>query len=107
MLDTALYARQLTWADAQRFANCEVVAVVPQPAGAVQVPLAVRSVSESASAPGTHQFAIAFHGPLDAPLAQATYQLWHPELGDFAVFMTPTARRSDGYEYEACFSHVV
>jgi len=107
VLDPALFSRQLTWADAQRFADRQVLACVPQSSGVAQVALDVRSVAESPAAPGTHQFVIAFRGPLDALLPQATYQLRHPELGDFAVFMTPTARKPDGYDYEACFSHVL
>lgn len=107
MLDEALFSRQLTWADAQRFADRQVLVFVPHASGQAQVALHVHGVTESAAAPGTHQFAIAFRGPLDALLTQGTYRLRHPDLGDFAVFITPTSRKPDGYEYEACFSHVV
>lgn len=107
MLDPALYARQLTWADAQRFAGQQVLAVAPVPAGAVDVKLDVSTVVESSATPGTHQFSIRFEGPAETFLAQGTYQLRHRELGDFAVFMTPTARLPSGFAYEACFSHVV
>lgn len=107
VLDSALYSRQLTWADAQRFADQKVLALVPQPSGVAQVVLEVRSVAEAAAAPGMHQFVMAFRGPLEALLAQGTYQLRHPELGDFAVFLTPNARKPEGYDYEACFAHAV
>lgn len=107
MLDPALYSRQLTWADARRFVDQQILAVVTTPSGVAEVPLGVRSVTESQGEPGTHQFSILFRGPADSFLPQGTYQLRHAELGDFAVFMAPTARVSGGFVYEACFSHVV
>lgn len=107
MLDPALFSRQLTWLDALRFVDRQVLAHVPLESGLAQVCLEVLQVSELSAAPGTHQFTIAFQGPLDAFIAQGTYQLRHPDLGDFAVFMTPIAKRANGFAYEACFSHVV
>lgn len=107
MLEPALYARQLTWVDAQRFVGQQILAIAPTAAGPVDVKLEVSSVAESPAAPGVHQFAICFEGPADSFLAQGTYQLRHSELGDFAVFMTPIARLPAGFAYEACFSHVV
>ncbi|WP_312843509.1 DUF6916 family protein [Diaphorobacter nitroreducens] len=107
MLNPDLFSRQLTWLDAQRFVDRQVLAHVPSESGFEQVCLEVLQVSESPAAPGTHQFTIAFQGPLNAFLAQGTYQLRHPDLGEFAVFMTPTAKQADGFAYEACFSHVV
>jgi hypothetical protein len=107
VLEPALYARQLTWVDAQRFVGQQILAIAPTAAGPVDVTLEVSSVVESPAAPGVHQFAICFEGPADSFLAQGTYQLRHAELGDFAVFMTPIARLPAGFAYEACFSHVV
>ncbi|MBU0746915.1 MAG: hypothetical protein KKB95_11660 [Gammaproteobacteria bacterium] len=107
MLDPALFSRQLTWADALRFVDQQVVVYVPAASGVAEIPLMVHSVTESPAAPGTHQFAISFQGPPNGPMAQGTYRLRHPELGDFAVFMTPMAQKADGFLYEACFSHVV
>ncbi len=107
MLDPALFSRQLTWADALGFVNQQVVVYVSAASGLAEIPLDVQSVTESPSAPGTHQFAIWFKGPLNTPIEQGTYQLRHSSLGDFAVFMTPTARKAEGFFYEACFSHVV
>ena len=107
MLDAALFSRPLTWSDAQGFARQQVLAHLATPAGPATVPLAVCEVAESAAAPGTHQFRISFQGPADAFLAQGTYRVQHPQLGDFAIFMTPVARQPEGLVYEACFSHVV
>jgi hypothetical protein len=107
MLDPALFSRQLTWADALRFVDQQVVVYVPAASDVAEIPLMVHSVTESPAAPGTHQFAISFQGPPNGPMAQGTYRLRHPELGDFAVFMTPMAQKADGFLYEACFSHVV
>jgi hypothetical protein len=107
VLESALYARQLTWVDAQRFVGQQILAIAPTAAGPVDVKLEVSSVAESPAAPGVHQFAIRFEGPADTFLAQGTYQLRHSDLGDFAVFMTPIARLPVGFAYEACFSHVV
>lgn len=107
VLDSDLFSRQLTWADAQRFHGVRVRVQAPTPTGLAYVVLSVCSVSESPAAPGMHQFAIRFEGPADIFLEQGTYRVHHPELGDFAVFMTPTARLPQGFTYEACFAHVV
>lgn len=106
-LDPDLFSRQLTWSDAQRFEKRDIHVRLPERANAQMLCLRVLRVTESPSAPGTHQFAIVFHGPADTLLGQGTYHLVHPELGDFAVFMTPVRRTSSGVEYEACFTHVV
>lgn len=107
MLDPDLFSRQLTWSDALRFENQDIHVRILEATTAKMLCLQVSRVTESPSAPGTHQFAIVFTGPPDALLGQGTYHLVHPELGDFAVFMTPVGRTSAGVEYEACFTHVV
>ncbi|WP_312306825.1 DUF6916 family protein [Pulveribacter sp.] len=106
MLDSALFSRTLTWPDAQCFARQQVLAHLATPAGPITVPLTVCEVAESPAAPGAHQFRISFQGPADAFLTQGTYRMQHPQLGDYAIFMTPVARRPEGFVYEACFSHV-
>ncbi|WP_240456884.1 hypothetical protein [Acidovorax sp. 1608163] len=106
-LDPDLFSRQLTWSDALRFEKQDVHVLTPEATSAQVLCLRVSRVTESPAAPGTHQFAIVFHGPADTLLGQGTYHLVHPELGDFAVFITPVGRTPAGVEYEACFTHVV
>lgn len=107
MLDPDLFSRQLTWSDARRFEKRDVYVRIPEATSANMLCLRVSRVTESPAVPGIHQFAIVFHGPADTLLGQGTYHLVHPELGDFAVFMTPVGRTSSDVEYEACFTHVV
>ena len=67
-------------------------------AGDRRVDLALVEVTESA-APGANrsaQFSIVFSGPSDPILPQATYELEHPELGAFELFLVPIA--ADRYE---------
>lgn len=55
---------------------------------------------------GQEQFAIVFRGPLDAFLAQRTYQMEHPRMGTFDLFLVPIKRDEDGFLYEACFARM-
>ena len=67
-----------------------------------QVDLELVDVTESA-APGANrsaQFWIVFSGPPDPILPQATYELEHPELGAFELFLVPIAAG----RYEAVFT---
>jgi hypothetical protein len=52
-------------------------------------------------------FSIFFEGPAGAPLAQDTYELHHPSLGAFPVFLSPVDL-SDGssQRYEAVFNRL-
>lgn len=49
-------------------------------------------------------FALVFRGPQNLPLAQATYQLQHDQLGELAVFLVPIDQDEEGFYYEAIFN---
>lgn len=49
-------------------------------------------------------FSMEFRGPLEPPLAQATYELKHADLGPLAIFLVPIAREPEGMRYEAIFT---
>lgn len=50
------------------------------------------------------QFSLVFVGPAGAPLAQATYQVVHDELGGLDLFLVPLGPDDDGMRYEAAFA---
>jgi len=56
------------------------------------------------SPPGCEQFSALFVGPAAPILPQGTYRFTHPALGEVDLFMVPVGRRSQGIEYEVCFS---
>ena len=71
-------------------------------AGDRRVDLELVDVTESA-APGANrsaQFSIVFSGPSELILPQAIYELEHPELGAFELFLVPIAAG----RYEAVFT---
>ena len=105
MIDDALYSRRLSWDDARSFEKSRVEFFVSEEPEALPQPLEVVSVAERPTTAG-RQFAIVFRGPREPLLAQRTYRVRHPGLGDFAIFVTPIAQTADATDYEACFSHV-
>ena len=56
---------------------------------------------------GREQFSIIFRGPLDTFLEQQTYQLEHPRMGTFDLFLVPVRKQEDGFYYEACFARMI
>ena len=52
------------------------------------------------------QFSLIFQGPREPFLAQATYEVGHPMLGVFSLFLVPLALEHDGYRYEAVFNRI-
>ncbi len=105
MIDDTLYSRRLSWDDARAFEAIRVDFFDSEEPGAVPLTLEVASVTERPAAAG-HQFAIVFRGPREPLLAQRTYRVRHPVLGDFAIFVTPIGQTAQSTHYEACFSHV-
>ncbi|XAH23526.1 hypothetical protein AAFF27_26740 [Xylophilus sp. GW821-FHT01B05] len=105
MLNPDLYLRQLSWSDAQRFAQSRVTFFVGDTEAAA-MPLDVIAVAERPPMAGGHQFTITFQGARSPVLPQQTYQVRHPELGDFAIFVTAIGQSAEATQYEACFSHV-
>lgn len=47
---------------------------------------------------------LTFLGPREPTLPQATYEVSHEGLGQFALFMVPVAKGDDGTVYEAIFA---
>jgi hypothetical protein len=56
--------------------------------------------------PGFENFSLVFRGPLDGFLQQNTYQLEHPELGAFDLFIVPIRQDTEGFYYEAVFNRL-
>ena len=83
----------------------EVLEVLDPRTLAVVATLRVHAVREGASTPAMLQYAVTLRGPAEPALAQGTYRMRHPTLGDYAIFVTPVARTEAGFDYEACFAH--
>lgn len=62
---------------------------------------------EGHSSPRQEQFALTFCGPLALPLPQRMYDLQHPRLGEFALFLVPIGKDAQGYYYEAVFNRLL
>lgn len=105
-LDDTLYARALTWSDAQLLDQQAVTFLLPGNEQAHPVDMQVAEVAQKPSAaPHMLQFSIVFRGPRAPQLAQRTYRMRHAEWGDWAVFITPIAQSVGHIDYEACFSY--
>lgn len=50
------------------------------------------------------QFSLIFKGPPEPYLAQQTYALKHPTLGQIDLFLVPVGKQEDGFLYEAYFN---
>jgi hypothetical protein len=64
------------------------------------------SESSKAAVPKIENFSLIFRGPGNCPLPQKTYRFEHPQLGYFDLFIVPTGRRADGWDYEAVFNRL-
>lgn len=104
MIDDALFARSLSWSDAEALLH-EAIAFFPDEAGAENIEFEIAEVRRRESSESLLQFAILFRGPPDPVFAQGTYRFRHARLGDYAIFITPVAKTPAGTQYEACFSH--
>ena len=105
-LDDTLYARVLTWSDAQLLDQQAVTFLLPGNDQAHPVDMQVYEVAQKPSAaPHILQFSIVFRGPLAPQMSQRTYRMRHAECGDWAVFITPIAQSVGHIDYEACFSY--
>ena len=102
MIPDELYARRLTWDDAQHLAG-EPFELIADEAHPVATPVTVASV-EIRSEGSPFQFSILFRGPPGAVLEQRTYRFRHRRLGEYAIFITPVAHNPTATEYEACFT---
>ena len=71
-------------------------------ADGASVELVLHSALAIGEWPGGRQpFSLAFRGPAEPLLPQATYGLEHAELGAFHLFIVPIGRDSGGTLYEA------
>ncbi len=70
------------------------------------VPLVLERAETVGDAPeeGRAPFSLEFRGPGDRVLSQATLPFSHAVLGEFALFLVPTAQNEDGMAYVATFN---
>lgn len=107
-LDDALYARGLSWNDAQPLAQQTMSFFMREGEHTIGIDMQVLSATQtSADTPGMLQFSLVFRGPRQPQLPQRTYRVRHAQLGDYAIFITPIAQSAGHVDYEACFSHAV
>jgi hypothetical protein len=71
------------------------------------VELTLTSVSERRVTAQFEGFSAYFHGPADRPLAQDTYTFVHPQMGSLSLFIVPIGQDTDGFVYQAVFTHLV
>lgn len=72
----------------------------PTPLALVQVERLTDDADDEAS------FSLLFRGPADRMLAQATYRLVHPVLGDLDIFLVPIRQDAAGIYYQAIFNRM-
>ena len=105
-LDEALWARVLTFDLATQLLHQPLQFFYADAYGAtLTVEVLAHALTEGPDTHQMRQFTLSLRGPGAPALVQRSYRARHSVLGDFAIFITPTARLSDGMEYEACFSH--
>lgn len=68
--------------------------------------LTLVEVSERKHLSGHEQFSILFRGPTEETFGQGLFQLEHPSMGQFDVFMVPIRADGNGIYYEAVFNRL-
>lgn len=58
------------------------------------------------ASPSHEAFALTFRGPLEAFLGQGIVSMAHDALGEFELFIVPTAQTPNGFLYEAVFNRL-
>jgi hypothetical protein len=53
------------------------------------------------------QFSLVFTGQASPWLPQCLYQLIHPQMGEFELFLVPIGPDTAGMRYEAAFSRLI
>ena len=105
-MDEALWSRVLTFDLATQLLHQPLQFFYADAYGAtLTVEVLAHALTEGPDTHQMRQFTLSLRGPGAPALVQRSYRARHSVLGDFAIFITPTARLSDGMEYEACFSH--
>jgi hypothetical protein len=67
------------------------------------VEVAVRKIEPNEQA-GMERFSAFFYGPANFFLAQQTYELVHPGMGEMYIFLVPIGQDQRGIKYEAVFN---
>lgn len=49
-------------------------------------------------------FSLLFHGPVSPVWPQRTYEVSHPDLGTFELFLVPLGPEGEAMRYEAVFT---
>lgn len=74
-------------------------------AGALQITLASLNLAETKSTDARiEQFSLVFHGPLLPALVGDTYELDHPTLGRFPLYLAPAGDTGANAVYRSDFS---
>lgn len=76
------------------------------PDGAV-IALELIEATDLGSTERQEQFQLLFQGPPQPLLAQGTYGLTHPVLGDLVTFLVPNAQNADGFCYHAVYNRLI
>ncbi len=97
MQNEAEYAKHLN-------TNFRVLVEAPRPIDLKLVAVTPRAVEPHEEA-GMERFSAVFTGPLDIFLPQQTYQLSHPEMGEFEVFLASIGQEAEGFRYEAVYNY--
>ena len=71
------------------------------------IELELTDISEAGSPPNLEQFSLLFRGPAEFYLPQQIYPLEHERIGALSIFLVPTGRDEDGFEYEAIFNRII
>lgn len=80
--------------------------VIRYPDGVVVELLLVEAV-DLGSTERQEQFQLLFKGPAQPFLAQGTYGLAHPVLGELLVFLVPNAQLPNGFMYHAVYNRMI
>jgi hypothetical protein len=64
----------------------------------------VNELHEGHDAASRRQFSLLFYGPLSPAWPQRTYEMSHPDLGTFDLFLVPLGPEGAAMRYEAVFT---
>lgn len=69
--------------------------------------LALIECREGVAGPDYEHFSLLFKGPRAVLLSQRTYELEHPILGAFPLFLVPIKQDDSGTYYESVFNRMI
>lgn len=72
-----------------------------------QVELDLVECREGKSQPNYEFFALLFKGPRHPVFPQRTFDVQHPALGKFQVFLVPVSQDADSTYYESVFNRLI